>query len=352
MKKLIVLVSALLLVGFIAGASDVTLTGEVEMRWLHDFNLGGLKAGDPLTTVGSFLTGPQAELILKAVVDDNASVYLEIEEAAGSVGVFDKANFTLNLGGIFDLPVGVKVITGWDEYDMFDAVKVTMGEYEDVIGTDIIAWGHQVDIMVNDMVSLRALWANDFGVKGFAAGIAVTYDPIYVEVSLVQDDSTPEDFGKGDIEAGLEFAMEAAEGINVGAAVTMDYDIEDAVSGDSDWMLGAAVALNYMDMAKLGVAFKGMTDSEVNSMQIDIEAMPTDMIGLSLVAGLGLDDAVYAEMFDSFEGAVKMMVGPSTWYLGVLWIADGGVGIAREKSDFTTPATDSMSVFMRGELKY
>jgi hypothetical protein len=105
-------------------------------------------------------------------------------------------------------------------------------------------------------------------------------------------------------------------------------------------------------MATLGVAFKGMTDSEVNSMQIDINAMPTDMIGVYVAIGLGLDDAVYPEMLDSFEGSVMAMIGPSTWYFGVLQIADGGVGIAREKSDFVNPGTDSLSVFVRGELKY
>jgi hypothetical protein len=345
MKKLIVLVSALLLVSMVAVASDVTLSGEVESRWLHDF------------TNKAFQQAPEVIVGVNATVDENASVYIELEEGpraefAGTSAAtfdFDKAYFTLDLGGIFDLPVGVTVRTGFDEYDTFDAVKVTFGEWEDVIGTDSHSWGHEVNIAATEQVAIRVLWANDFGLKDFAAGVAVTYDPLYVEASYVNDG---EDMGKGDIEAGVEFGMDVADGIALAAAATVDFDLEDSVTGDSDWTLGAAVAGTYNDMATLGVAFKGMTDSEVNSMQIDINAMPTDMIGVYVAIGLGLDDAVYPEMLDSFEGSVMAMIGPSTWYFGVLQIADGGVGIAREKSDFVNPGTDSLSVFVRGELKY
>jgi hypothetical protein len=168
MKKLIVLVSALLLVSMAAVASDVTLTGEVETRWLHDF------------TNKAFQQGPEVIVGVNATVDENASVYIELEEgpraefAATSAATFDfdKAYFTLDLGGIFDLPVGVTVRTGFDEYDTFDAVKVTFGEWEDVIGTDSHSWGHEVNIAATEQVAIRVLWANDFGLKDFAAGVA------------------------------------------------------------------------------------------------------------------------------------------------------------------------------------
>jgi hypothetical protein len=351
MKKLIVLVAALLLIGTAAFAqmmSDVTISGEVETRWLNDY------------TNKAFEQNPEVIVGVNATVDENSSVYIELEEGpraeftgtSDATFPFDKAYFTLDLGGIFDLPVGVTVRTGFDEYDPFDAAKVTFGEWEDVIGTDAHAWGNEINVAATEQVAIRVLWANDFALKQFAAGVAVTYDPIYVETSFV---TSGEDASAGSIESGAEFAMDVADGINVGAAVTMYYDLEDATTTDSLWKLGAAVTATYNDMATLGVAFRGMTDSEVNSLQIDLSAMPTEMVGVFVAVGLGLDDAVYPEMLDSIEGSVQVMLGPSTWYFGVISVTDSartGAIIAREKSDFVTPANDSLSAFVRGELKY
>jgi len=367
MKRLIVLVSALLLVSMVAIASDVTFSGEVEMKWMNDFNNK------------KYTEDPQAEFKVNAVVDDTASVYLEIEEDSSGIGTgsaFDKAYFDLDLGAIFMLPVGVTIRTGWDEYDQFDAAKVTVGEYEDVIGSDIQQWGHEINVAVNDMIAVRVLWANDPSLEYYSAGVAVTYDPVYVEVSYVNIGSNTkktypggvvtgvEDPGKGDIEVGSEFNMDVASGINVAAAVDLDYDLEedDPASpsvGDPVWTLGVGAAVTYNDMVTLGLAFKGMTDSEANSMQVDLSATPLEGITVFLIAGLGLDDDPvlgYKETFESFEGSVQFMIGPSTWYAGMLWIADAGLypkhGIAAEKADFGPEDSDTMAIFMRAELKY
>jgi hypothetical protein len=343
MKKLIVLVSALLLVSMVAVASDVTLSGEVEQRYMQDLNNK------------AYTEGPVVEVKLDAVVDDNASLYIELEEGDTNIGIFDKAHFTLDLGGIFDLPVGVTLRTGVDEYDTFDATKITFGEYEDVLDSEKVTWGHEVNVAINDMVAVRAMLANDPGEEFYFAGIAVTYDPVYVEVSYVNNDETlliVEDSAKGDILAGATFGMEVSDGIMVDASANLKYDIENSLTGDSLWMLGAAAKLTYNDMASLAVAFRGMTDSEANSMQVDVTAAPVEGIELFLVAGLGLDGDVYAETFDSFEGSVMYMLGPSTWYTGVMWIADGGAGIASEKSDFGPEDSDTMALFVRAELKY
>jgi hypothetical protein len=334
-------------------AQDVTIEGEIETRWLHDFNLGGISTDDGVTVLDSFQENPVIEVKVNVAWDDNTELYVELEEGDYNVGIFDKAHFTLDIGGLYMLPVGITVRTGIDEYDLFDESKVTLGEWEDVIGTDWVLFGHQVDIAVNEMVAIRALWANDFGVKGYSIGAAVTYDPVYVEVGYVEIGALEdgEEIGKGDIEVGSEFAMDVADGINVAAAVNLDYDLEDSGSLDPEWTLGAAGALSYMEMATLGVAFVGMTDSEANSMQVDVEVSPIEDVSVILIAGLGLDDDVYPETFDSFEGSLKLGIGPSTWWLGILYVADGGWAIAKEQSEID-PATDSMSLWMRTEIKY
>ena len=360
MKKLIVLVSALLLVSMVAVASDVTLSGEVEQRYMQDFNNK------------AYSQSPVVELKLDAVVDDNASLYLELEEGGPNIGSnFDKAHFTLDLGGIFDLPVGVTVRTGWDEYDQFDAVKITVGEYEDVIGSDGQAWGHEINIAATEQVAVRALWANDAGLEYYSAGVAVTYDPVYVEASYVNrssgNDATDtfylvEDSSKGDVEAGVEFAMDVADGINVAAAASIDYDLEAdtgidedalATAGDSYWKFGAAAAVTYNEMATLGIALRGEQESTAKSMQVDISAAPIEGLEVFLIAGIGLDSDLYDDAFESFEGSVKYMIGASTWYAGLQWSAETAPEvIASEKGDFGPENADMMALFIRGELKF
>jgi hypothetical protein len=346
MRKLIVLVSALLLVSMVAIASDVTISGVVEERWMQDFGAKSFSA----------VNDNVVELKFDFMVDDNAKAYIEFEEAAAQLGdptlanVFDRANFTLNLSGIYDLPVGVSVITGFDEFDQFDAVKVSPSESEDVIGADMNVWGNQIDVAINDMIAIRTLWANDFGMEYWSAGVAVTYDPVYVEASYVNKDAT--DQGKGFMEGGVEFTMDVADGMNVAAAGTVSYDIEETVSGDSFFKYGVAGAFTYNEMVTLALILLGETDAEANYLQIDVKAMPTEMITAYVFAGIGLDDTKYPETFDGAEVAVETKVGAAVFTVGLMYIPDGGTGTANEKSDYYTASTDSTSLFFRGKLAF
>jgi len=274
--------------------------------------------------------------------------------STGSQKILDKAYFDLDLGAIWMLPVGVTIRTGWDEYDLYDAVKVTVGEYEDVIGTDWQEWGHQIDVAVNDMIAIRALWANNPEYKAYSFGVAVTYDPLYVEVGYVEIGSAEIDseIGKGNIEAGAEFTQAFGD-LNLAAATTLKFDLNDAATDDTAWKLGVGAALTWQDMVTLGLAFVGMTDSEANSMQVDLSASPLEGITVFLIAGIGLDSDIYDDAFESFEGSVQLMIGPSTWYAGLLWSAETApTVIASEKADFVTEKADMLGIFMRAELKY
>jgi hypothetical protein len=351
MKKIIVLAIVGLFVASFAMAQDVTLSGEVESRYMNDMNNK------------HYTDGAVVEVKLDAVVDDTASLYIEWEENGGGASAigdnFDKAHFTLDLGAIFDLPVGVMFETGWDEYDLYDAVKVTAGEFEDWIGTDWKDWGHQLDVEVNDMVSLRALWAANAGLGYYSIGAAVTKDPIYVEVGYVEMayGEIDKNLGSGNIEGGVEFAQDVADGMNVAVAVTGAFDLNDAIADDTAWRYGAGAAFTYMEMYTVGGAVRGFqgiagVDSEVNAAQIDLSAQLNDMATLFVFIGLGLDGDIYDNTFDSLESSVQLMIGPSTWYLGYMYIDELGAGIASEKSDFGPEEPDTSAIFVRGELKY
>ncbi len=365
MKKLVVL--AMLLVAGMLWA-QVTLTGEVETKWYNDFN------------AKNFYQGPEVIIGVNAKIDDNNSLYIEIEEGPrpellakvgpqanldpDNIFPFDKAYFTVDLGKVFKLPVGLTWRTGFDEYDPYDGVKVSWGEWEDVIGSDLHTWGEEFNI-TKDMVQARVAWGNDFSYKEFLAGVAVKYDPVWVEVSYVNYGS--EDFGKGDIEAGVEVNYAVSKELMVGAAFDMDFDLEETGTtyghqGDSEYTLGAGLCVNYNKMVSLGIGWQGVQDYIAGGVQVDLWAQPVADKPLQLWAavGLGLDEDVYSESFDSFEASLSYVFGKATTYFGVFWAAeDGGTGIkttnpiAREKMDFITAVPyDQMAIFMRAELKY
>ena len=215
MKKLIVLVAALLLVSVVAMA-DTTVNGVLDYRAKND------SKDEVFSNYGV------VELKINAAIDDNTSAYVELEEGPKTTGYdtggfgLDKAHFTVNAGAALDLPVGVAITAGFNEFKVKDGIKVTKGEYEDWIGIAMDAWGYQIEVMpVADMdVTLRATFTGDWDTEGMLIGAYGTIDPVTFEVGYLVPTGASTDAGV--IEAGAEFGMEACPGM-LGVAATMDY---------------------------------------------------------------------------------------------------------------------------------
>jgi hypothetical protein len=419
MKKLIVLVILGLFVASFAMAQDAVVTAEVEARYEQDFTNKDWKEGNIV------------ELEFTATVDDYNELYIELEEGGAgidesisvsgtdsggddfedsfSLPLLDRAYFTTDLGGIFMLPINLTVRTGFDEYKLFDAAKVTPGEYEDVIGSNFKSWGHRIE-GGNDMITVRAAWANDPGLEELLIGASATIGPAYIEagyfaaraeedqgvtvlgVTVGEDDGVDTDgeayengdfIGMGDIEIGVEFAADVADGMNVAAAATIDYDLSeefitdpgDVASADVDtgayWTAGLGAVFTYMDMYKIGVAWKTEQENVAGGAQVNLWGAPIADQPLEILIVLGLlldpdtswedaDGDTVGSLFDSLEASVMYEFGASVWYLG-LFYSNGGGDIAAEKSDFYKdhPALDgdgktqaSTALFVRAELKY
>ena len=91
MKKLIVLVSALLLVSMVVAASDVTVGGKVSYRWMQD--IGNMEFYEQAAK-------ERVEVKINATVDDYNTVAVVLREMeAGDAGAsVHRANFTTDMG--------------------------------------------------------------------------------------------------------------------------------------------------------------------------------------------------------------------------------------------------------------
>ena len=411
MKKLIVLVAALLLVSMVVAASDVTVGGKISYRWMQDIE--NMVFYDQATK-------ERVETKINATVDDynTLAVTLRNAESGDFSASVHRANFTTDIGAVLGLPVGVTLKTGFDEYKASpDKSFVNWGEYEDVLGTATKAWGQKIEIAAHEYVNLVAFWAysTDFDKQNWGAGVNGTVSMVTYEAALLG--AGKEEIGEGNLEIGLSTAMDVADGINVAGSLGFDYLLDAEAYSDeanwdaaeaaaitaleedsfipSEWQLGVGVKATYNEMASLGIGYKtaaaakALALDKLGSMQVDLWAMPIadQPLELLVAIGLALDDTVefsdaddadayQPSLFNSLEVSAKYKFGAAEFYLGYLYTgvntslgytnADGDAAykywqVAKEKAaaNLIQPlnsdgdGTDAASgVFMRMELAY
>jgi len=397
MKKLVVL-TLLLAAGVLwsqaaAPAGPALTVG----AWISYMELTDFAAGKEYSDQARF------ELKFNWVVDDLNTAYLEFEEGTtASVGgslantagrgfapgatadysnladgavsdmLIDKAWFITDVGKAFKLPIGVKFKFGLEEWNNADGIKVTKSEWEDFLGErDFRTWGAQLELVPAPMVTLRTSWAwnpnaqddsfqNVFLVGAYGTVAPITYEVTYFTNGTSTATNPDGEFGLGWIEGGAEYNGDVAPGINVAVAAMAEYDMGDNTGTVAipTWRAQVGAQLLYNKMASVGLAWRGQEEATAGGLQIQGWAMPAAGTPLELyvVAGLGLDDALYPETFDSLEASLKYSFGKASYYLGLYYAVEGTGNIAKEWLDMDVAgagkgtASDTTGIWVRGTL--
>lgn len=405
MKKFVVLMALLVITGMLwaqAPAAPALTVGAL----ISYFAATDFAAGKEFSDQARF------ELVFKWVVDDYNTAYLEFEEGTmpytissagvpatidgrgfatgtsadwanlydGSVAdlLVDKAYFVTDVGKAFKLPIGVKFKFGLEEWNNADSIKVTKSEWEDFLGErDFRTWGGQIEIMPAPMITLRSSWAwnpdaSDNSLKNvFLVGAYGTVAPISYEVTYYTNSAAngvnaagatnpppnaDGEFNQGWLEGGVKFVQDISKDLNIAAAVNAEYDMVDNAA--PAWRAQIGAQAMFMKMASLGLAWRGQEDAEAGGLQVQGWAMPIKdkPLELYVTVGLGLDDTLYPEVFDSMEASVKYAFGKVAYYLGFYYAVEGTGGIAKEWLDIDVAgagkgaATDTTALWIRGVL--
>lgn len=378
MKKLVVL-ALLLAAGMLwaqAAAApaypQTTIAAKVEYMSVYDFSDGKEYSDKPII-----------EFKWTIKTDDFNTLYIELDgnstddlntDVAASLGKkieqpFDRAWFTSDLGKALKLPVGVLAKVGFEEWKNKDGIKVTKTEWEDILSKAFKKWGGQVEIMPSPMFTIRSNWSwnpdEDLagGVKQyFMAGAYGASGPVAFEAAY--NTNGKGEMALGVIEGGVKFAQDVSPDLNVGVAVSGDYDMDDEANVAAYWRAAVGANVLFKKMASLGLAWRGQSDPadvsdfETGALQVNAWAMPVAGQPLELMAqvGIGLAEDKYPETFDSFEVALKYSIGKAYFYLGLLFNAELGQYVAKEWADLdvspTTGANSTTGLIFRGGISF
>jgi hypothetical protein len=375
MKKLIVLAMLVMAVA-VWGQTGPDLTINAKIEYIGAWDQSGKTYSDK----------PMYELKFNWVVDDYNTAYLEFEEGPMSPGFStgpanwyglnktattsaasgynpdtagalpDKAWWMTDVGKALMLPVGVTFKMGLDEWNNVDKIKVTKSEWEDYLGErDFRTWGGQIEISPADVFTLRTQWAWNSNPKNFMIGAYGTVAPVTYEATYF---TNGQDFDKGWIEGGLKGNQDVAEGINVAASVSGEYDLNDANA--VAWYMQAGAQLMYNSMASLGLSWRTMEKADAGGLQVQLWGAPIadKPLEVYLIAGLALSDKFTAagDTFDSFEGSLKYSFGMASYYVGYYYAVAQTGNIAKEILDEGLAGQgagdETNAIFIRGEIAF
>jgi hypothetical protein len=366
MKKLIVLVSVMLLVALGAFA-DTTVAGEVEYQAESDLADG--YNGNTVVELNFTAT---------ATDYDTAHIDLEVDGGARDGGILEEAWFVSDLGGRYMLPVGLLLYYGFEEYESAGVGQVTFAELEySVLDWNPQGWGTKVSIgPIADIATLDVVWLfSDSAGGGYGTSnnaykglvdLHGTIDPVDFQVAYA-DEVTNGDgeraIGAGKLGLAAGYNMDLTMDIGLKTGAKFAYDI-DAPATSPEWAYGVAAGVTYMEMGGANLALVGYEDSEANAMAIELYATPIELIYFQLVANLGLDSDVWQETFDSLEATLELNVGEQVdFYIGYIFVAEDDPATPLVKTgidkDYAEAYPASMgnadatgAIFFGGEVKF
>jgi hypothetical protein len=349
-------------------ASDVTISGETLFEWFGDFG-------------AEYQYNADAELVVKAVVDDYNTANVDFDYAQDAMGTasmitLDRGYFVTAVGkyaGVEEMGVTIDLTWGYNEFDNESYAQITVYEIADIWEAKYEAWGVGVDVGVMDMVHFEFTSAPMPGINQTTFGAYGGMDPVWVEVYYDRNGSA--DLAKGDIGFTALFGMDVMPGtFAFEVQASFAYNMDEDVDADDDIYMNvgsydkygwsAAVATTIMEMAYVDVGVIGVDDSMFMLLFFNLGASYQDMVGVDVGVGMILDDEILPEMLDEIEASVWTKVGAAKFRLGYLFHADQGdiLGVpvgnvykgvyVPSDGDYDYTAAESGVIFFSGELDY
>ena len=330
MKKLLIVLSALVIAVFIAGSVFAMEMYEPEQRAAK---LAQEKAA-PVKISGEFTFGAitpfdavkgnigYANMYADFYIypDEYNTILIELA-GTGATGFADNTisapywELSTDVGKALDLPIGLVNTAG--KTSLYSSkYEVTGLAYERTLvrsWIDPLSWKFAVDggaFQVTVALGFGegiAVEDGDLNDIGFLLVIPEV-GPAAVEAwYLVQDN--PDYKGK------LGFDVKAADLMDgmLGLAGGFMFDMVEDIAGDTHWYYGVGASVKY-DPAKIGVSLNGWDEDALYQMGVDANLELNDTFGIDAALGLAFADG--ADTFQGAEFSVYAKVGAAKWSAG------------------------------------
>lgn len=351
MRKVSLVLLALIVAAGTAFASDVTVSGSVQQAW-------GFGDG-----VYSNFDADSAEIDLKftAVVDEVNTAVIKLENeavAAGSEDIpeIDESYFDTNLAVAFGLEgVILQTRVGYWETDNFNVSTVTGLELEDVANTGSQESAIQLEVGMTDLVTARFVLVPGQGdeMDGLIA-IKGGAGPVMAEFYYTDGNGMAPDGGT--IGLGVMFSQEVVPAtVDLSVGADLKYQL-DAADGASDIFYGFGVSAGLLDgLSTVGVSMQGESEAALAGVGVDINVAPVAFAGLDFVVAMGLDSDMYDESLQYLEASAYLKPGDATFRLGYAYY-DGTTDAGTLYSDYNAggfiAGAESGFMFLNTKLSF
>jgi hypothetical protein len=341
MKKLLVLSAllGLLVLPVFADHVSIDFGGDDTYGFISDFGSG---VAEKLDLTWDVIVG----------IDDYNSFTWSTAGLTGGFTALDKALVTTDLGMWLGLPVGWKVMWGYDDpaNNMFQSVSGYANEEINDFSPDMY-WG-LANMLSFGMIDLHVAFDPDVENGGsLLAGLAFNepVDGLNAEVYYFQNQSSSDVFDQGLITFDAGYSTEVS-GIGLDAGAAFLYNLAD--TGDAwGYGIGLAAAVSMFDIT---LGLDGNESDALNALTATVDAAPFDMA--SVYAGLKLsfsdtDDptTTTTDETEAFQGAdigVNAHVGAVECYLGYLITSE-------DAGDYNAPVTlQDGGIYVKFDVNY
>ena len=346
MKKILILVIALALVGGVAMA-QVTVGGIVEMRTHNNFDdFQASTMGDTRLTVSA-----QVGDYNTATMRIPARPEVETTDIDGAVRI-DRAHVTTNLGALIgtdEMGLGITVNWGWNEWGYADFIKFTGYEFEQVQVGKAVTIGSKFNFNVMGMANVYFAVGMDETNLEEVTNILVGFDTAVdvgvgtLSAELVYGSMGAADIAEGELGFGVKLAgVELADGIALTAGGSYTLAVDSDVDA-SQWGFGLGV--DYGALASLGVSMTGLLgddaaaqDAEFDRVGVNLRLAPAAFVRFDIGSVIGVADR-YENAFDSLDVSTTVNAGRAAFRFGYLYVdEDNTPAIKRDLRASFNPA--------------